>query len=268
MKLAPFFSALIAGGLVVGSAFGDPTQRPGPPPPPKAPTISIQIDGLDEMIEERIEDVLKTVSSDGRIPPQVRDKLEKRLERVRTKIKAKTAKGTIDPEQLEELGEEIGKEMEAFGKEMEAWGDQFGKHVGKQMKGTLGSLDIRIGGGDDDDDDDDDADDDDDVAGAMRGIGTLNLRPQQREQIKKLRADSDAKVATARRELDRASDRLTKQLENPATSETEIARSIDAVAQQEAAIRKARILAWVNARRILDDGQRTQVERAAKGKTK
>ena len=49
----------------------------------------------------------------------------------------------------------------------------------------------------------------------------------------------------------------------------EMGKSIDAVTQQEAAIRKARILAWVNARRVLDDAQRKKVEAAAaKAKTK
>jgi Spy/CpxP family protein refolding chaperone len=135
----------------------------------------------------------------------------------------------------------------------------------------------------DDDDDDDDRDDDDDVVGnfdfdmddddddiadAVKDLGDLNLKPQQRDQIRKLRLDSDAKVAAAKRDLDRASEQLEKQLDNPAASDADISRAIDAVAQQEAAIRKARILAWHNARRVLDDAQRNKVQGAAKHKTK
>ena len=99
-------------------------------------------------------------------------------------------------------------------------------------------------------------------------MGKLNLKPAQRDQIKKLRADSDAKVATAKRELDKASETLKKTLENPAASQAEVERAIDSVTQQEAAIRKARIVAWMNARKILDDGQRKKVEGAAKGRRK
>lgn len=63
--------------------------------------------------------------------------------------------------------------------------------------------------------------------------------------------------------MDLASDALKKQLDNPATNDADIARSIDVVTQQEAAIRKARILAWHDARRVLDDAQRRKVEDAA-----
>ena len=78
-----------------------------------------------------------------------------------------------------------------------------------------------------------------------------------------MRAESDRQVAAAKKQLDQASDTLKKQLDNSATSDADIARSIDAVTQQEAAIRKARIIAWHSARRVLDDAQRRKVEDAA-----
>jgi hypothetical protein len=246
--------------------------------------VHVQIDGLDQMIDQHIQAALDTVSHDHNIPEAVRQKIVKRLEKVKQKVHAKAAKGKLDADDLEDLGEEIGEEMEDFGKEMEKWGEEFGKQMEKQ----LGGMNVKIGARDDDDDDDRDDhdddddddddhddiagfdvdDDDDDLADAIKDMGDLLLAPAQRDQIKKLRLDSDAKVATAKRELDRASDRLQKQLDNPATSEADIARSIDAVAQQEATIRKARILAWHNARRILDDSQRKKVEGAAKHKSK
>lgn len=299
MKPATILSSLLAGGLLFGSAVGladrSPPSPPTAPRAPKPPTVTkaggsgvhVQIDGLDEVISEHIDKALKTVARDPNIPSAVRAKLTKRLEKVKQKLHAKTANGNFDPDDLEEIGEE----MEEFGEEMEKWGEDFAKQMsktGSSIDVSVNGQHVRVHGGKVsingqtmvDDDDDDDADDDDDVGGidvddddddladAIQDMGDLKLAPAQRDQIKKLRLDSDAKVAAAKRDLDRASGQLQKQLENPATSEAEIARSIDAVTQQEAAIRKARILAWHNARRILDDSQRKKVEGAAKRKTK
>ena len=297
MKPATILSSLLAGGLLFGSAVGladrsppSPPSSPTAPKPPKAPKVPkaggsgvhVQIDGLDEMINEHIDQALQTVARDPNIPSAVRAKISKRLEKVKQKLHAKTANGNFDPDDLEDLGEEIGEEMEEFGKEMEKWGEDFGKQMEKQFGGVHVNIGVRHDDDDDDDDRDDDDDDDDvddiagidvdddddDLADAIKDMGDLRLAPAQRDQIKKLRLDSDAKVAAAKRDLDRASGQLQKQLENPATSEADIARSIDAVTQQEAAIRKARILAWHNARRILDDSQRKKVEGAAKHRTK
>jgi len=288
MKPAMILSSLLAGGLMFGSAVGladrtppSPPSAPKAPKPPKAPKaggsgMHIQIDGLDDMINEHIDQALRSVSRDPNIPTAVRDKITKRLEKVKQKIRAKTANGKIDPDDFDDLGEEIGEEMEEFGKEMEKWGEEFGENMEKKFGGN--HVKVNVGVHDDDDDDRDDDhdddlgdfdldDDDEDLADAMKDMGDLKLAPAQRDQIKKLRQDSDAKVAAAKRDLDRASSQLQKQLENPATSEADIARSIDAVTQQEATIRKARILAWHNARRILDDSQRKKVE-GAKHRTK
>ena len=290
MKLASILSSLLAGGLVFGSAasIADPPTPPTArtaPKRPKAPKkgIHVKVDGLDQMIDAHIKQALDAVGSNRNVPPAVRDKITKRLEGLRKKVRARVGSGSnLDPEELGELGEELGREMEEFGREMEEWGEQFGKDMEKQF----GSFDVRIGVGhgaghgaghvddDDNDDDDDDRrppsaqDDPDDIDDAVRDMGKLNLKAGQRDQIKRLRTDSEAKVTTAQRELDRASETLRKQLENPGASDADISRSIDNVAQQEAAIRKARILAWVNARRILDDAQRTKVEGAAKRKSK
>ncbi len=290
MKLASLLSSVLAGGLVFGSAFSsaDRGAAPAPPPPPTAPTaprasnapkapgkgIHVKVDGLDEMIDGHIKDALDSVSRDRNVPPAVRAKITKRLEGIRKKVRARVGNGSnLDPEELGELGEELGREMEEFGREMEEWGEEFGE----DMQRRFGNFDVRIGVGDDDDDDDDDDDhhrppspddDPDDIDDAVRDMGKLNLQPGQRDQIKKLRTDSDAKVTAAQRELDRASETLRKQLETPGASDADISRAIDSVAQQEAAIRKARILAWVNARRILDDAQRKKVEGAAKRKSK
>lgn len=294
MKLTNIMSSLLAGSLVLGSAFVDAQPRPAPAPapapaprPPRPPKVHVQIDGLEGMIEQHIQFALDAIGSQGsNLPPEVRAKIVKRLEKVRAKVKAKVAAGKLDADALEELGEELGAEMEQFGEEMEEWGEKMGKDMEKKMGklqgqlgqigprgpvGPQGNIDIDV---DFDDDDDDDIagidvdDDDDDIADAVRDMGQLHLKQPQRDQIRKLRADSDAKVASAKRELDRASEQLKKQLDNPAASDADIARAVDAVAQQEAAIRKARILAWHNARRVLDDAQRAKVQGAVKRKSK
>jgi hypothetical protein len=286
-------SSALAGALLLGSAFvradRTPPVPPTPPTPPTAPAaprapraprppkppqlpkgVKITIDGLDDMIDSQIEGALDMIGSDSRVPPDVREKLVRKLEKLRGKLKGKFGNGPVDPEELGEIGDEFGAEMEEFGREMEKWGDKLGDDFEKKYKDKFR---VQIGSHDDDDDDSfdfdsDDGDDDDDIDDALRDMGSLGLKPQQREQIQRLRADSDAKVAQAKEQLDRASDALQKQLANPGASDADIARSIDAVAQQEAAIRKARILAWVNARRILDDAQRSKVEHAAKRKSR
>lgn len=281
-------------------------KPPKPPKPPKAPKMGgfgsgfnisihdgkVTIVGLDGVVDRQINAALAQISSDPRIPQKVREKVTKRLEKIRSKVKARIK--DMDAQDMEELGEELGKlgeeigeEMEQFGDEMDQWGsdmdqwgknmDQWGKDFEKQWSQNLGKN-LQFGphgpqamAHDDDDDDADmpdmpDPDDvDDDV---VRDLGDLSLSQPQRDQLKRLRADSDAKVAQAKQALERASDALEKQLKNPNASDADIARSIDAVATQEAAIRKARILAWVNARRMLDDNQRQKVEGAAKHRTK
>lgn len=284
MKLASIVSSLLAGGLVFGSAFSSadgPGRAPAPPAPsaapraPKAPKattgskaskaskIRIKIEGADAVIDEAIGQALEAIRDNDAIPRGVRDDIAKRIDRVGKKLRARVAAGVLDADALEELGEELGREMEGFGEGMEKWGETFGKQLQRRFGGfDADDLDIDLDIDIDLDDDDDDLDD------AIRDLGSMKLSPAQRGQIRKLRADSDARVATAKRELDRLSEQLRRQLEDPAASEAEIARSIDAVTRQEAAIRKARILAWVKARRILDASQRAQVEAAAKSRTK
>ncbi|HEX5061599.1 MAG TPA: hypothetical protein VFV99_19660, partial [Kofleriaceae bacterium] len=61
---------------------------------------------------------------------------------------------------------------------------------------------------------------------------------------------------------------LRQQLENPSANENDVSRAIDNVSRLEADIRKARIIAWVKARRVLDDGQRQKVERSPRRKSR
>jgi hypothetical protein len=278
-----------------------PTPRtPKPPKAPKVPKAGggsgfsinvhdgkVQIDGLDQFVDQHINQAMESIAQDPNIPAPVRAKVTAKMEKIRAKVKARL--GHLDAsdmdqvgEELDKLGEEIsdemddfGSDMDQYGKDMDKWGKNFekdfGKKFGKDFAKKFGNMNMQVGpnaGSDDDVDPPDppDVDDDSDMADAVRDLGDLDLKQPQRNQLKQLRTDSDAKVAAAKRELDRVSKGLEKQLSNPNASDADISRSIDAVAQQEAAIRKARILAWVNARRILDDSQRQKVEAVAKGR--
>lgn len=270
---------------------------PAAPPAPRAPAAphvgsgvsvqihdgKIQIDGVSDLVDNAIHEAQGAIKTSG-LPADVRDKLQKRLDKVKDTVKNRLSHldaSNLDQlgEELSKMGDEIGKQMDEFGKEMEKYGKQAGKgsmkDFGKGWSGHGGHFKWDSKDKDKDDDDDDDADlpsapdvdDADDLDDAVKSLGDLSLKPPQREQIQKLRAESDRQVAAAKKQLDQASDTLKKQLESSATSDADIARSIDAVTQQEAAIRKARILAWHSARRVLDDAQRKKVEdTAAKAK--
>ena len=282
--------SLLAGGLLFGSALTGaqpappaPPTAPLPPKPPKAPKVKadihIDLGDIDRMVDEQIKNAVEAIGDNPQIPPHVREAMKQRLEKVRIKVKKRVAK--ISPNDLEQVGEELGKmgeeigdEMEQFGKDMEKWGKQFEKDMEKQMKGKKvlvwkgqhnGNVSIDI------DDDDmvsmDDMDEADDLDDAMKDMGDLKLDPGTRARLKQFRVDSDAKVASAKRQLDVASENLRRQLENDNANEDEIKRAIDTVSGLEADIRKARILAWVKARKLLDTSQRKQVEAAAHGKS-
>jgi hypothetical protein len=287
--------SLLAGGLLFGSALTGaqpappaPPTSPTPPKPPKAPKVKadihIDLGDINEVVDEQIKNALEAIGDNPQIPPHVREAMKQRLEKVRIKVKKRVAK--ISPNDLEQVGEELGKmgeeigeEMEQFGKDMEKWGKEFEKRMDKQLKGKKvvvwkgqdhGTVTVDV---DDDDDDDDlpgmdDMDDTDDLDDAIKDMGKLNLDAKQRASLKQLREASDATVANAKRQLETASDKLRTQLENGNASDEDVVRSIDQVTRLESDIRKARILAWVKARRILDNSQRQKVEAAARGKSR
>ncbi len=270
-----------------------PPAPPAPPAPPGAPVIVLQKDkqakvvkgqikidlgDLDEMVDEQIENALEAINDNDSIPSNVRDAVRERLEKVRTKVKKRIAKiGANDldglSKELGQMGEELGTEMEQFGKDMDKWGKEFEKQMEKKMKGKHlrwkggPHPDVHVFNFGDDADDADEADMPDDMGDlddAMKDLGSFKLAPDQRAALKKLRVDSEAKVADAKRRLQTASEVLRVSLENTNASEQQIAQAIDNVSRAEAEIRKARILAWVTARKLLDAGQRTQVEAAAR----
>ncbi|HET9993009.1 MAG TPA: hypothetical protein VFQ65_30950 [Kofleriaceae bacterium] len=273
--------------------YATPATPPMPPMPPSPHTHGgsgfniqmhggkIQIDGVNDIVESSIKSAQEAIKNSN-LPADVRDKLQKRLDKVRTKVEDRLSH--LDASDLDQLGDElgkmgddIGKEMDEFGKEMEKYGDKmskdamknFGKNWGKNW-GQHGQHHWKVDVDGDNDNDDEqvdsvpDIDDQEDLDDAVRNLGDLSLKGPQRDQIQRLRADSDRQVAAAKRQLDQASEALSRELDNANTSDAEISRAIDAVTQQEAVIRKARILAWHGARRVLDDAQRHKVEDAAR----
>jgi hypothetical protein len=308
-------SSMLIGGVLFGSAFSQadsgersgkywpssdatvvaqadpwqPPDAPRPPRPPRAPRPpsgsgvsvqihdgKIQIDGVSDLVDKAIRSAQDEIRTSG-LPAEVRDKLQKHLDRVRDTVKNRLSH--LDAKDLDQLGDElgkmgddIGKQMDEFGKEMEKYGKSW---KGKSWKSHGGSFHWDADKDKDNDNDDNDKDDDADMPGmpdvddqddlddTVRSLGDLSLQGPQRDQIQKLRADSDRQVAVAKKQLEQASETLKRQLDNAASNDADISRSIDAVSQQEAAIRKARILAWHGARRVLDDAQRKKVQDAA-----
>lgn len=280
-----------------------PPAPPAPPAPvapvaPVAPYIphgkhgiqvriedgKVQLDGLAEMIEGQLEGVNAILENLPDVPPEVRTRVRERIRSVRRTVKTRMSKlksmdlSQIGPE-MERMGDEIEREMEGLDKDMEKLGDklgqQFAKKITQQVARSFQNVD-RDNDGDDNDEADHDDDDDsaaaavmppgpnvDAVPPSLGDLKNLTLRPQQKADLAKLRAETDQQVKAAKQALDEASGRLHDTLGNSNASEAEIARQIDAVSREEATIRKARILAWVKARNLLDKDQRRKVEAAA-----
>ena len=246
----------------------------------------VDIDGVQGLVDGELDKALEALDDMKGMPDDVRAKLRQRLGKLRGSLDKRLRHLDLDnlDSDLDKMGEEIGKQMEQFGSDMDQWGRDFGK----KMEHQFGQAWQRqwhhmsppqppqppqppgVHGWDDNDDDNQDmtmSDDDDHDSvddDAVKDLGDLSLRPDQREQIARLRSDTDRQVASAKAALEADSKVLRAALDNPSASDAEISRAIDNIAQQEAAIRKARVLAWHSARRMLDDGQRSRVEAAAK----
>jgi len=105
--------------------------------------------------------------------------------------------------------------------------------------------------------------DDPALRSAIADLGNLSLSRDQREQLRQLKVSTDRQVESARNAINQLSDDLSTALENPSVTDQEVERFVNEISKQEAQLRKARILAWVKARRALDDDQRARVVKAA-----
>jgi hypothetical protein len=250
----------------------------------------IEVDGIEELVQDQLDRVADVLDNLPDVPPDVRERIKARVRSVRDKVRARLGRlksvelDKIGPE-MERMGDEIEKEMEGLDKELAQFGDKFGKNFaqkfGKDFARSFGPIHVAPGhdrdnsdDGDDDNDDDDDRDavalppnldtdvDPSDARSSIPDLRKLALDPRQKEQLAKLRTDSDRQVADAKRELEAMSERLHDALGNDRADADDIARQIDMISQKEATIRKARILTWIKVRGMLDKDQRKKVEAA------
>jgi Spy/CpxP family protein refolding chaperone len=249
----------------------------------------VHMEGLEDFVRQHLDAAREAIRNNPSIPPDARDRALARLDRARAVAQRRLANlDTSDldnlGDEMEKVGDEIEKAMEGLDDDMEKLGEKLGKDLAKELSKNLGKgfgpkIRIERHRGRDDADDGDDGDDADggdhgraavmapdvdvNVRGSIPGLPDLTLRPAQRAQIGKLRGSYEQRIAVARKQLDDASERLRVALEDPRTSDAEISRCVDQVSAYEAEIRKARLLTWVGARRLLDESQRKQIEDAA-----
>jgi hypothetical protein len=249
----------------------------------------VRIEGLEGFVRQHLDAARDAIRNNPSIPPDVRDRALARLDRARAVALRRIANlRTTDLDQLgdemEKMGDELEKAMEGLDDEMEKLGEKLGQDLARELSKNLGKgfgpkirIERRRDRGDDGDDGDDgggddhgrvgvvgpDVDVDVNVRGGIRGLPDLRLQPGQRAQIGQLRSSYERRIADARKQLDAASERLRIALDDPRTSDADISRYVDQVSSYEAEIRKARLLTWHSARRLLDDSQRKQIEDAA-----
>jgi hypothetical protein len=185
---------------------------------------------------------------------------------------------------MERLGEELEQALAGLDEDLAQIGDKLGKDIAKQVTKDLKKLgkqtakardrdsdtDTDSTDTDSTDTDNDGADpaapdDDHDSADIAIDVGDLKgfaLKPAQRDAIARLKTESEARVAEARKQLDDASQKLETALGDSRTSDADVARLVDQVSTHEAAIRKAKLLTWMAARRVLDQDQVKKLESA------
>lgn len=276
-----------------------PVRGPKPPKAPKPPRINvsagglsisvrngkIHIDGLDQLVAGHLQSVRDMLANHPNLPKDVRDKITARMDRVKA-IVDKNIKSldTSDldklEQQVEKMGDELEKALEGLDEDLDKLGDKWGKDLAKDIqKGLKDMKDLKIGPdpappADPADDDDNDTDDDnlpnastdpstDDVNAAVDSLKNFALKPAQKDAIAKLRVDTDKLVELERARLEVASKELEMALGDVNVQAAVIERAVDKVTAHEAAIRKARLLTWVQARNLLDPDQRKQLEAAA-----
>lgn len=296
--------SMLAGGLVFGNAFSHaasndaddawsaapvviaqadpPKKAPAPPappkavsPPPKAP-LPPKPAGIGGIVKTQLDAARAAIRDNPQIPADVKKKILARLDKVGSTVDKRLANlslGDLDKlgDELEKMGEELEDALEGLDEDLEAIGDS----IGKNIKIDIGKMRFDIDIDDDDDDipsapDPGDADDSD-MRDAISDLKDLALDAKQRDQITKLRAESDKQVAASKKQIAELSEKLRTSLGNPGVTDADISRLVDQISGHEAAMRKARILAWAQARRVLDPAQRKKVEDAAakaKAKTK
>jgi hypothetical protein len=231
----------------------------------------VNIDGIGEMVDAQLAAAQQQLDHATGLSPDLRARVQKRLDAARKRMakRLRNLRG-VDFEKLGEelgrMGEELGKEMEELGEEMEEMGEQMGHHfAGPPVPPTPPRPPVppTPPRADDNDEDLPDVELEQDDSPDVRDLGDLSLSQQQRLTLAKIRADAKRQLEDAKRELARAEKILEGDLANVSIDDRDLERAIDQVSAQEAAIRRARIIQWVKARRVLDADQRRRVEQKA-----
>src|SRR5262249_52010889 len=105
----------------------------------------IQIDGVKEMVADKLAEARRQIESNPQIPPDVRARVLERLERVnsvRERRLSRIRATDMDQlgEQLGKLGEELGQAMDGLGEDLAKIGDKIGKDVAKQVAKQLKAI--------------------------------------------------------------------------------------------------------------------------------
>jgi Spy/CpxP family protein refolding chaperone len=288
---------------VVAQAPTPPPKPPRPPKaptPPTPPNGGIKIDfnghhldlsGIDGLVRGQLDGVREMIKNNPNIPQPLRDKLLARLDKIRGSVDKRLAKirgKRLDEVggELERLGDEIEEALDGLDEELEQLGENLGKDLGKKFKDKQWKFDFKnknnndhdnnFGNEDNEDDESDpdvpgsipmapdlDSADDGDMRDAINDLKGMAIRKDQKDQIVQIRQKADAEVKAAREVIEVTSKKLETALGNPKTSDAEIGRMVDQISSAEARIRKARIIAWHSARRVLDTDQRKRIEAAA-----
>lgn len=263
-----------------------PPAAPVPPPPappsplapaaPKSAGVTVHVHdgkvdvrGVQEKVRREVDRAFAqlhdTLASNKDLPPEIRAKLEAKMTQMRATVEHHMANANI--QDFDRLGEELGRMGEELGRMGEELGNELADHYSRAGGAHGPHVNVHF---DMDDDDDDDAlgdapdvDDADDLDDAVHELGDLKLAPEQHAKLVQLRTESDRRAVAAKEALRAASKKLHEQIANDACDD-DITKSIDAVSRQEAELRKARVLAWTGARRVLNEAQRKRVETASK----
>jgi hypothetical protein len=254
-----------------------PTRMNGVPPVPPAPPADagisvtihdgkVSVTGVADMARTQLKTARDSISKSN-MPEDMKKKVLARLDKAQAAMDKRLANiKNATPEEIEEqmeaMGEEIAASMDGLDDEMEEMGQKMAEDAQKNMNFKFKFTH--------DDDDDDDMpspptldSDDDDLRDAIGDLKDLAVTPQQRDQIVKLRTDSDKTVATSKKQIDDLSEKLHTALGDKKTSDADITRMVDQISAEEGKVRKARILAWAQARRLLDAAQQKKVDDAA-----
>jgi Spy/CpxP family protein refolding chaperone len=250
----------------------------------------------------QLEQARAEIESNGSLSPKMRDAILKRLDKAQKVIdkhlKGLKFNGDWDDfgQQMEAFGESMGEAFQGMDADFADLDEVIAKQVQKALKhglkgGIRGGIQIDLGDDDDpvvaplpplpptapvppvppvpsatppDFDFDDAYDLDMSDMDLSIDLGSLGLSGSQSSTLRSIIEDEQRAVQPAEQQLEQLSEQLRDTLENDDVDEAQIGALVDKMAEREAQIRKARLLAWAKARKLLDDDQRKKVHKAAR----